>query len=98
MNYTPEDYVQFYNDQVRRENARHGVLWVLALIALVTLFVVVGCDSRAQDAEIMQMAKDKSEEVPPQAYFQFPLPYTATVTQCDTKKACRTHYYVPRSK
>ncbi len=46
----------------------------------------------AQDAEHSVMEQYKAREKKLEL-LSMPIPWDATVTQCDTKKACRTRFY-----
>lgn len=88
MNYTPEDYVEFYNDRVRTTNARHGWLFVAALLLIVVCTAVLnGCDFQAAQAtqESIVVAQEKKEIV-----MGMPCTWVAQCTRinlsCDVKQ------------
>ena len=66
-----------------------------AVLLALACFMVVGIAEKSSPevtASIEQEAHDKK------ITFTFPLEYTATVTQCDQKRECRTRFYNPRQK
>lgn len=69
--------------------------WAIAAgIVIAWALIAGGMDRR--DAEITAAIKRETDERV--ITFTFPLEYTATATQCDIKRECRTRYYNPRSK
>ena len=69
MNYTPEDYVEFYNDHVSRKNAQHGWMAVIALLCVIGGSVLlIGCDGQAAEAthESVMNSQARKEELPPE--------------------------------
>jgi hypothetical protein len=59
VNYTPEDYVEFYNDRIRAEHSKRGWIFVAVLAAIAVGSILLGgCTDYADAANT---AKNEQE-------------------------------------
>lgn len=77
MTYTPEDYEALYGEHYIPKPWTIGRLMLLVLCIgfIFASWGIAGCDFKAAQAtaEIKQTAIEKSEQLPPRAYFSHPL-------------------------
>ena len=87
--------MDFYNKAPSRQPSLVVDLLIAALVVLAAgmLLMSLGCSSKS-DEEITAIAEQEAHDK--KITFTFPLEYTATVTQCDMQRECRTRFYQPR--
>ncbi len=91
------DYDSIFGEPKRH---RSPSLLTKAMLYVIVIGISLGFSlSAARDAETRPLSIEKEALSPAdQIWLSFPIPYTATVTQCDTKHGCRTRYYAPKLK